>query len=310
MRRVESSETSCCKPGGREPDNRGHDGRTHRQLPDRPVLIHQLPLDAALASLRSSQAGLSSADVANRRLEFGPNRIERLPQRPLVLRFLGQFTHFFAVLLWVAALLALIADTRMPGQGMATLAVAIVVVIAVNGGFSFWQQYRAEETMAALQRLLPDQVRVQRDGAVVVVPSHELVPGDVIFLTAGDHVPADCRLMEAFGVRVNIASVTGEARPVFRDAHSDPHEDPLRSRNVLLAGTSLTAGEATALVFATGIGHARDGHGRSSHGTAAHADAPSSERRNAWVSHGDLYRQDRHADAGPHGGAVDPRARP
>jgi P-type E1-E2 ATPase len=107
--------------------------------------------------------------------------------------------------------------------------------------------------MAALQRLLPDQVRVQRDGAVAVVSADELVPGDVVFLTAGDHVPADCRLIEAFGVRVNIASVTGESRPVSRDARAEPHEELLRSRNVLLAGTSLTAGDATALVFATGM---------------------------------------------------------
>ena len=204
-------------------------------------------------SLHSSPIGLSSAEAANRKLEFGPNRLQRLPARPLVLRFLSQFTHFFAVLLWVAALLALVADTRVPGQGMATLAVAIVTVIVVNGGFSFWQQYKAEETMSALQQLLPDEVRVRRDDAVVVVQSHELVPGDVVFLTAGNNVPADCRLIEAFSVRVNTASITGEARPMSRDAHADPHEDVLRSRNVLLAGTSLTAGEATALVFATGM---------------------------------------------------------
>lgn len=144
------------------------------------MLIHQLPLDAAFASLRSSLAGLSSAEAGARRLEFGPNRIERLPKTPLALRFVGQFTHFFAVLLWVAALLAPVANVQMPGQGMATLAFAIVAVIVINGAFSFWQKYRAEETMPALRRLLPHQVRVQRDGAVVVLPSQEVVPGDVM----------------------------------------------------------------------------------------------------------------------------------
>ena len=107
--------------------------------------------------------------------------------------------------------------------------------------------------MAALQRLLPHQVRVQRDGAVVVIPSDDVVPGDVIVLSAGDNVPADCRLLEAFGVRVNNATVTGEARPVSRDAGVCDENDLLRSRNVLLAGTSLTTGEAKALVFATGM---------------------------------------------------------
>src|SRR5688572_12779751 len=135
------------------------------------MLIHQLPLDAALSTLRSATAGLSQADAANRRLEFGRNRIERLRGISLPRRFAAQFTHFFAALLWVAAVLALVADVQMPGQGMATLAAAIVGVIVVNGAFSFWQEYRAEETMAALQRLLPQQVRVRRDGAVVAMPS-------------------------------------------------------------------------------------------------------------------------------------------
>ena len=142
-----------------------------------------------------------------RRLEFGPNRIERLPATPLFIRFVSQFTHLFAALLWVAAVLALIADLQMPGQGMATLAAAIIAVIVVNGVFSFWQEYRAEETMTALQRLLPHQVRARRGGTVVVIPAEDVVPGDVIFLAAGDNVPADSRLVEGFGVRVNNATV-------------------------------------------------------------------------------------------------------
>jgi sodium/potassium-transporting ATPase subunit alpha len=181
------------------------------------MLIHQFPLDAAFAAVRSAPTGLSQPDATARRLEFGPNRIERLAGTPVAVRLLRQFTHFFAALLWVAALLALIADWWMPGQGMATLAIAIVAVIAINGAFSFWQEYRAEETMAALQRLLPHQVRALRDGATVVLASEDVVPGDVIFLTAGDDVPADCRLVEGFGVRVNHATITGEARPVSRD---------------------------------------------------------------------------------------------
>jgi len=116
------------------------------------MLIHQLPLDVVFATLRSAPQGLSPEEAAKRRVEFGPNRIERLPQTPVAVRLVRQFTHFFAVLLWVAALLALVADWWMPGQGMATLAIAIVTVILINGAFSFWQEYQAEETMAALQR--------------------------------------------------------------------------------------------------------------------------------------------------------------
>jgi sodium/potassium-transporting ATPase subunit alpha len=236
------------------------------------MLIQQLPLDAAFATLRSGPAGLTGAEAHQRLHEFGPNRIERLPTVPLFLRFIRQFTHFFAVLLWVAALLAFVADAQMPGEGMATLAIAIVAVIVINGAFSFWQEYRAEATMAALQRLLPHQVRALRDGALIVIPTEDVVPGDLVFLTAGDDVPADCRLIEGFGVRVNNATITGEARPVSRDARPSDEADPLRSRNVVLAGTSVTTGEAKALVFATGM---RTAFGKIAHLTQATADAAS-----------------------------------
>jgi sodium/potassium-transporting ATPase subunit alpha len=236
------------------------------------MLIHQLPLDVAFATLRSSPEGLSRVEAAARRLEFGANRIERLAPRPLFIRFASQFTHFFAILLWAAALLALSADRWMPGQGMATLAIAIVAVIVINGGFSFWQEYRAEDTMASLQRLLPHQVRVQRDGVAAVIPSEDVVPGDVIFVGGGDDVPADCLLIEAFTVRVSNATITGESRPVTRDAGPSAEADLLRSRNVLLAGTAVTSGEAKALVFATGMHTA---FGRIAHLTQTTVDAPS-----------------------------------
>ena len=236
------------------------------------MLIHHLSLDAAFASLHSSPAGLSHAEALARRREFGANRIERLQPTPLVLRFAVQFTHFFAILLWAAALLALIAELRMPGQGMATLATAIVAVIVINGVFSFWQEYRAEETMAALQRLLPHQVRTLRDGAVAIIAAEDVVPGDVIFVSAGDDVPADCRLIEAFSVRVNNATITGEARPVSRETRSSTEPDLLRSRNVLLTGTSVTSGEAKAVVFATGM---RTAFGKIAGLTQTTVDSPS-----------------------------------
>ena len=235
-------------------------------------MIQQLSLEAAFGTLRSTAAGLTGTEALARRHEFGPNRIERLRPTPLAARFLRQFTHLFAVLLWIAALLALVADAGMPGQGMATLAAAIVAVIVINGAFSFWQEYRAAETMAALQRLLPHHVRALRDGTTAVIPSEDVVPGDVIFLTAGDDVPADCRLIEAFGVRVNNATITGEARPLSRDAGRSSELDVLRCRNVVLAGTSVTSGEAKALVFATGM---QTAFGRIAHLTQATPDVPS-----------------------------------
>ena len=223
------------------------------------MLIHQVSLDEAFSLLRSAPTGLSSQEAATRRLEFGPNRIEQLPRVSPLVRLAAQFTHFFAGLLWLAAFLAFVLEVQAPGQGMAALGLAILFVILINGVFAFWQEHRAEKTMAALQRLLPHQVKTLRDGVMVVIPSEELVPGDVIFLSAGDDVPADCRLLEGFGVRVNTATLTGEAQPVSRDAGPETREDLLQSRNVMLAGSSMVGGEAKALVSSTGM-HTTFGH--------------------------------------------------
>jgi sodium/potassium-transporting ATPase subunit alpha len=215
--------------------------------------IQQLTAAEALESLHTRPAGLTPAEAARRLIEFGPNRIEQLRRVPLVYRLVRSVTHFLACILWLAAGLAFVAAWYEPGTGMATLGVAIVGVILINGVFSFWQEYRAERELMALQRLLPHQVKVVRDDLVRQAPAEELVPGDVILLDAGDDVPADCRVLEAFGLRVNTATVTGESLPQSRDAQPTPEEIPLHSRNVLLAGTSVVSGEARAVVFATGM---------------------------------------------------------
>ncbi len=214
--------------------------------------IHHLPVNEALASLKSDFSGLSDVEADRRLAEFGSNTVEEVAREALWLTFAREFVHFFAIILWVAAGLAFFAEWNDPGQGMAALGFAIIGVIVINGIFSFWQAHRAEQALAALKKLLPNSTKVMRSGVVKPVPASVLVPGDVILLEAGDILPADCRLIEAFGVRVNNATVTGESVPASRDAEPCDRPDAMHSRNTLLAGTSLVSGEAKALVFATG----------------------------------------------------------
>jgi calcium-translocating P-type ATPase len=215
--------------------------------------IHHLTIAEAYERLRSRPEGLSGVEATRRLRDFGANRIGRAPTVPAWRRFLRGVTHFFAVVLWVAAAFAFIAELMQPGQGMVMLAVAILAVILINGLFSFYQERRAETAVAALQRILPHQVSVLRDGLASRVSTDRLVPGDVVFLAAGEDIPADCRLIEAFGVRVNQATITGESIPLPRDTAPSPADNLLRARNILLAGTSMVAGEGKALVFATGM---------------------------------------------------------
>ena len=216
------------------------------------MVIQELSPEHALKSLESRWTGLTTEEAGRRLDEYGSNRLEQIAPEPVVLRLLKEFGQFFSVILWVAAALAFAAEWSEPGQGMARIGAAIVLVILVSGVFSFWQELRMERTLAALQKLLPSLVRVLRDDVIVELPAEALVVGDVVLLGQGDNVPADCRLVESFGVRVNNATVTGESAPQPRDAAISHAEDSLRARNVLLAGTSLFSGEAKALVFATG----------------------------------------------------------
>ena len=141
--------------------------------------IHHLTVEDAIRSLNSHPEGLSAREAARRHKEFGPNRVERVKKEPLALRFLKEFTHFFALILWLAAALAFVAECSDPGKGMAMLGWAILGVILINGLFSFWQEYRAEQALAALENLLPHQVNGAARRNIVQIPAVELVPGDM-----------------------------------------------------------------------------------------------------------------------------------
>lgn len=212
---------------------------------------HVLAIEKLYAHLHSSPQGLTSAEAARRRVRHGENKLEKIAESSIATRLFREFTHFFALILWLAAGLAFFAEWRDQGQGMATLGYAVLAVILINGLFSFWQEYRAEKALEALNNLLPHHTTVLRDGHAVQLPVAELVPGDVVLLTAGDEVPADCRLIESFGVRVNTANLTGESRPESRSTRAIPEN--MSRRDILHAGSSLISGDAKALVYAIGM---------------------------------------------------------
>lgn len=220
-----------------------------------PGALAQLSIEAALASLKATPTGLAADEALRRQNEFGLNQVESVAREPLWLTFGREFTHFFALILWAAAGLAFFAESRQPGEGMLQLAIAIVGVIFINGIFSFWQTYRAEQALEALRNLLPQQVSVLRNGAQQSLAAEQLVPGDILLLGEGDKVPADCRLIEAFDLRVNLSTVTGESLPVARSADSELGQgvSNLAAKNLLLAGTLVVAGQCKAVVFATGM---------------------------------------------------------
>ena len=204
-------------------------------------------------ALATTPQGLSSDDVRRRTLRYGPNSLQALRGMPLISRFARQFTHFLALLLWVAAGLAFVADALHSGEGMATLGWAILGVILINAIFAFLQEYKAERAVQALRSMLPAQAWVLRDGQPQQIARSELVPGDVLVLEEGEQIPADARLTAAVGMRVDNSSLTGESKPQRRSADPITDGHPLDIANLAFAGTTVLSGHGQGVVFATGL---------------------------------------------------------
>lgn len=214
--------------------------------------IQALSREEVLQALVTSEGGLSQVEARRRLQDYGFNEIKEVRRTPLYLRFLSQFTHFLALLLWLAAGLCFLSDYLSPAEGMLPLGLAIVGVIVINAIFTFIQEYRAERAVAALKQLLPFTVAVVREGATQPIPARDVVPGDVIFLEEGDKVPADARLLGANRLMVNNAPLTGESEPRPRSAEPFGGEY-LDSPNMVFAGTLVVSGNGRAVALATGM---------------------------------------------------------
>ncbi len=214
--------------------------------------INNLTKEEVLHNLVTSEEGLKEDEARRRLTEFGPNEIEEIKKKPLYLRFLGQFTHFLALLLWAAALLSFLSEYLHPGEGMLSLGIAITAVIFINAAFAFIQEYRAEKALEEMKKLLPFFVKALRGGREVEIPARDVTPGDVVMLSEGDKVSADVRLIEVNDFRVNNAPLTGESEPAPR--FTEPFDgEIISSPNIAFAGTTVVNGSGKGVVFATGM---------------------------------------------------------
>jgi Ca2+-transporting ATPase len=209
--------------------------------------IWTLTAEEVFQASGTSAQGLTETEASLRLKQYGYNELPEPVRRPLLWRFIDQLTHFMALLLWVAGILAFISQT--PELGW-----AIWAVIWINAIFSFSQEYQAEQALASLKQLLPAQVRVYRNGTLQVLPARELVPGDVIQLEEGDRISADARLISAESFYVDVSVLTGESLPVSRTAEpvSSLNSRPADVANLVFAGSTVAAGRAVAVVSATG----------------------------------------------------------
>jgi Ca2+-transporting ATPase len=193
--------------------------------------------------------GLQSEQIKEKQNQYGPNQLKEQKGTSALTIFLEQFKNF---IIWVLIGAAIISGLLQEWVD----AIAIIVIVILNAILGFIQEYRAEKSLAALKKLSSPTSKVIRNGQHQVIPSSELVPGDIIELEAGDNIPADSRvawLTSNFNVAE--ASLTGESTPVLKTSSAlEEKEIPLAERaNMVYLGTSVVLGKARAVIVATGM---------------------------------------------------------
>jgi Ca2+-transporting ATPase len=210
---------------------------------------HAREAAAIFAELMTSpQSGLSPAEAARRLAEVGPNELAEAPRPTFWRMLLDQFNNFIVIILILASVVsAAIGDYVEAG--------AIIAIVILNAVLGVIQERRAEEALAALRRMAAPEAHVIRGGHRVVVPSRELVPGDIVLLEAGNYVPADLRLVESANLRIEEAALTGESVAVEKDARVTLRQDvPLGDRhNTAFMGTLVSYGRGRGVVTSTGM---------------------------------------------------------
>ncbi len=206
-----------------------------------------LPVEDVLTRLKTSQSGLSSQEVKDRLATYGPNELAEKQKRTGLVEILYHLRNPLVLILLIAAILSgFIGET--------TDAIIILFIVLLSIVLDVYQESKAQNAAEALKERVTTKATVQRDGAKQDIKISEIVPGDLVYLIAGDLVPADCRLINAKDLNINQSALTGEAFPVEKNADQLPTSTSELTawNNYVFLGTSVVSGTGTAVVVKTG----------------------------------------------------------
>jgi Ca2+-transporting ATPase len=198
-------------------------------------------------TLKTSEKGLSLADAQARLIQYGKNELTTLRKTPMWLQFLLQLKDVLVVILIIAGIISFIIGDVRGGTIMFT-------IVLLNAVIGFFQEHKAEQIMESLKKLVQSPAKVIRDNELTELSQDVLVPGDIIYLEAGDKIPADVRLIESFNLRTNDFSLTGESMPQEKHSNTIKRKVSLADRdNMGYLGTTVASGNARGVIVATGM---------------------------------------------------------
>ena len=203
--------------------------------------------------LTDLEKGLTDEQISKQREKFGKNELKAQKKKSLFVKFLEQFKDFMIIVLIIAAIISGVVG-YMQGEGI-TDSIIILIVVIVNAIIGVAQEAKAEKSLEALQKLSSHSAKVMRNGILTVVPSKELVPGDIVILDTGDFVPADLRIIEAANLKSQESSLTGESVPVekYSEVIKDEKVGIGDRVNMLFSSSLITYGRGKGIVVETGM---------------------------------------------------------
>jgi Mg2+-importing ATPase len=220
---------------------------TRENNKESPVRFHTLREDELFSTLHTTAQGLSSEQASAHRERYGPNEIAHFRKRPIILQFLDHFKNLLIIILLIAAVISFFV-------GEITDATIIVIIIIASVSLDFYQEYKADNAAELLRQKIITRATVYRDGKKQEMPISDLVPGDLIYLSAGDIVPADARVISARDFFLNQSVLTGEPYPVEKKSVvADPKTPVTEAENYIFLGTSVVSGSAHAIIVKTGL---------------------------------------------------------
>ncbi|MBD3213291.1 MAG: HAD-IC family P-type ATPase [Candidatus Lokiarchaeota archaeon] len=218
------------------------------------IEAHQKSIVELYGTLNTNEKGLTASEAELRIQKYGKNELATKKRTSPVVLFLNQFRDLLVLILIVAGLITAFIGIIENDQGVVIEVTAIAVVILLNAGLGFYQEYSAEKAIEALQSLAKSEVIVLRDGEKVKLKAEYLVPGDIVFLEAGNVIPADIRIIKSYEISVSEAILTGESLPVRKVNKVLPEDTPLAEReNMVHKGTTIVSGSGKGVVAKTGL---------------------------------------------------------
>ncbi len=198
--------------------------------------------------------GITKEEAEERTQKYGANKLEDKPKETLLVKFIKQFNDFMIIILIIASIVSAVVST-MQGENDYIDSIIIIGIVILNALMGVIQESKAEKSIEALKEMTPPKAKVIRDGITKEINAEKLVPGDLITLEAGNFVPADCRLIESFNLKIEESSLTGETEPVLKNAEMICKNDiPLGDRlNMAYMASIVVNGHAKAIVTDIGM---------------------------------------------------------